>query len=193
MYRRFIKKGLIALLLTSSIYAGGNYKLAKVKPILIVYESEKKFYAGFALALNRVETYKYGPYSLVSTYVKLGYQINHYLAIEGRGYVGVTKRTLKHNYTYGIYLVPQYPFNKNLTFYGLVGYAKTKVMHTKLKINNYTKQSDFSYGVGVDYKFAKNKSIYIEYVNLINKKRVRPEGVYKLKVHGIGVGVSYRF
>jgi len=62
-----------------------------------------------------------------------------------------------------------------------------------MSINNYTKKSSFSYGGGINYKISKNKSIYIEYTSLINKKTVRPEGVYKLKVHGIGVGVSYHF
>ena len=187
------KRGLALLVMTSSLYAGGGYKLATVKPIDIDSPKDKNIYLGVALSANSIKTYRYGPYTIVGYTVKLGYKINKYLALEARASSGITKKLLKYNYTYGAYLVPQYPYSKKVTIYGLLGYTMTKIKHRTMKLNNYTRKKSFSYGIGVDYKINKNNSYYIEYRHIVNKRVTKPEGIYKIRVHGISVGFAHYF
>jgi len=157
------------------------------------------FYVGASLGLGKVNSYYYGKDTIGDLTLNAGYEINKFLAVELRATKGVKKGDqLKLDYSYGVYLKPKYQINSKFSIYGLLGYAKTKIVFENEEqfngiTNNYTTQNDISYGLGVDYKINYDWSAYLEAVKLIDKKTTRVEGPYAIKVNTLNVGVTYHF
>jgi len=192
-----------AILLSTSAYAGGHLKMAsEVAPVLQIEPQEeevKDFYAGLGISVGQVKSHVYGRDTVVGITGKVGYNFSKYLAVEFRGSKGVREGDqLGLDYSYGLYLKPQYPVNEELSIYALAGYAQTKISFENEVAfngisNDYTTQNGFSYGLGLDYKLNEEWSLFVDVMNNINKSTTKPEGKYAINVNTLTFGFVYHF
>lgn len=108
---------------------------------------------------------------------QLGYQINEYVAVEGRywlsfGDLDETFTSSTHpqfNYSdsydsdneeaaYGFYVKPMYPVTSEFSVYALLGYAKAEDIAAD--------DDGFSWGLGVSYGINNNVSFFVDYTSL---------------------------
>jgi OOP family OmpA-OmpF porin len=200
--KKTITYALAALLVSTSLHAGGGKNIAPSDASVVAVPTlptASKFYLGLGLGVDRVNSFLYGTDTAYSAVLKAGYDFNQYVGIEARGTYGISDGDqLGHDYSYGLYLKPQYPINEKVNLYGLLGYAQTKISFDNQvafngNTNNYTTQSDFSFGAGVDYKINSDWSVYADAVRYIDKETTRPEGKYAAKVDSFSLGVAYHF
>ncbi|MCF6245345.1 MAG: porin family protein [Sulfurovum sp.] len=192
-------------LLGTLLYAGGSKEVAPVEAsIAPIMEQQKPkttpFYIGGGIGMDNVSSFLYGPDTVYSGVLRLGYNYNKYIGVEARGMYGFTEGDkLSHDYSYGLYLKPQYPITQTWGVYGLLGYAQTKISFENEaafngNTNNYTEQSGVSFGAGVDYKVMDAWSVYLDAVRLIDESETKPEGTFAIKVDSIiNLGVTYNF
>jgi len=192
---------LVALGVLSNANAGGHIieNIGGVESVEQESLFSNSFYVGMGIGIGSLRSYDYDTNNIVDTYLKFGYDYNDYIGIEARVAKGLTSGDeLKHNYSYGVYLKPQYPISEQVKVYGLLGYATSKMTYEfeekEVGIsNNYTKQSQFSYGVGVDYKFDKDWSVSLDAVKYIDKSTKKAEGKYLIDIDSITVGITNHF
>jgi len=186
------------LLLSSSLYAGST-TVVPTKADIVDIEEQHKFYTGIAFAVDGVKSHNFGTDLSYSLVANVGYEINSYLAIETKGSFSIGQSDdLEHDYSIGVYLKPQYHVNDEITMYGLVGYATTQISfddETEINgiMNTKTTQSDFSYGIGMTYKYMDNISLYVDVMQWIDKSTTKPEGTYAIKVNSFIIGAQYSF
>jgi outer membrane autotransporter protein len=130
-----------------------------------------------------------------------GWDLHPFFAIEGLAAWGVTEddttvtslgRTARVDYDlshiYGIYFTPKYKY-QNWEFFGRLGWADTKVKATvtsgTLSAGAGASDSDFSYGLGVNYYFNPRWYGGIDYMMYNDKGNS--------KVQGINLAIGYRF
>jgi|GEM_PF-2850678 len=133
-----------------------------------------------------------------------GYQINNYIAIEGRH----TRSVLDIKYDKGttnnannsdyratfknsaLYLKPMYTIN-TYSAYLLLGYGEVALNDIK---GSKRAEKSFQWGVGASFKFTDRVSFFIDYSNLYNAKgfdgRAKKASV---DVDFVAVGVNYAF
>jgi len=203
MKLKYIAVSCLATLLSTGVYAGGDTTkvTTEVEPYVPtpIVTHDKAFYAGFGVDVGEVESYYYGKDAVIGVTGKVGYNFFKYLALEFRGTKGVKDGDhLGLDYSYGLYLKPQYPINEDFNVYGLLGYAQTKITFDNEVAfngisNNYTKQNDFTFGVGVDYNLNDNWSLFVDVMRLIDKETTQPEGKYASRVNAMTFGGLYHF
>jgi opacity protein-like surface antigen len=191
-----------AILLSTSAYAGGKIEaVSEVEPVMHIESQEavKNFYAGLGISVGQVKSHYYGKDTVIGVTAKAGYNFSEYFAVEFRGSKGLRDGDqLGLDYSYGLYLKPQYPLNEKVNLYGLLGYAQTKISFDKEVAfngisNNYTTQSGLSFGVGLDYQLNKNWSLFVDVMRLIDKSTTRPEGKYAIQANALTFGFVYHF
>lgn len=173
----------IAAISTFSV-AGGD--IAPVEPVVetpVVVENPGRFYVGLG----------YGYFDQTSDNVTLlhqnignievetdnilfqaGYQINPYVAVEARYWLGIGDASITHldgsstdesgDYSsWGIYVKPMYPVSDNFNIYAMLGYGSTT-----LDVDNgsYWDTDEFSWGLGAEFGVTENVFIFADYVNL---------------------------
>ncbi len=172
---KMIKISTVAILLTSTLaMAGGD--IAPVEPVIetpVVVEAPAKtgFYAGIAYSCMQVtgdtpdQEYMGNGISILA-----GYNINQYLAVEGRytaslGDINyktwnVDKDISADLSNIAIYLKPQYSFG-TIGLYGLVGYGQTEV-------NDVTSatETSFQYGAGITANMNESVQFFVDYRRL---------------------------
>ena len=160
-----------------------------------LFADEKKQYIGIAHALTIAKTYTIQNTGISELSLKYGYMFNKYLGIELRRTLQLLKRDeMNHTYSYGLYLKPNYALYKDTNMYGFLGYSKNKLIKNETNFKNKeTIQYDFSYGIGIEQMYAKNKYVYIDFLHYIDKSTTRPEGQYTIKINSISMGLKYTF
>jgi opacity protein-like surface antigen len=115
--------------------------------------------------------------------LQAGYKFNQYVAVEGRYWFGVsTGSWLNPNGTngvigdaaadvsidgWGIYVKPMYPVADGFNIYALLGYGGASADLDNTDIwDDLTDQSGFSWGLGAEYAFNDNVSLFVDYVVL---------------------------
>ena len=202
--KKIFKYALVASLVITSLYAGGGKDIAPTEAEVVeipavIAAMGSNIYVGGGLSVDSVNSFLYGTDTVYSGLVRVGYDFNEYLGLEARGTVGVSDGDeLSHDYSYGLYLKPQYAINDTYTVYGLVGYASTKISFDNEVAfngirNDHTTQNGFSFGAGIDYKLSKVWSLFLDATRLIDESVVKPEGEYAVKVDSIALGASFRF
>ncbi|CAG4884912.1 Maltoporin (maltose/maltodextrin high-affinity receptor, phage lambda receptor protein) [Georgfuchsia toluolica] len=86
---------------------------------------------------------------------------------------------LKH--TYGAFLKPKMDLGQNFELFARLGWAKTKIDAG----GGSDSESDFAYGVGLQYSFSPKAYVTGGYMNLYDKDGVQ--------VDGWNIGVGYKF
>ncbi len=171
---------LTSVLLTSSVFAGGNIAPIVEEPIVQIPEvivDESAFYLGLGYGVfNQTNESIAGTATEVTLdidtlFVQAGYQYNKYIAIEGRYWYGINDLTVGQtsipdkeepgDYSaWGIYLKPTYPIG-DFNIYGLLGYASVELTADN---NDYWDTDSFSAGIGSQYTFENGISIFADYV-----------------------------
>jgi opacity protein-like surface antigen len=165
--------------LSSLSFAGGN--IAPIAPVPVPVVDEAFWYAGVALSYERV-------YATDSTWLddhiatqdeigaltlNVGYNINEYLAVEGRVSTSFTKEDYVETTNYSIFLKPYYKFIDDertaeeeedgfFTAYGLLGFGKVDLKGTNganpAHPEDVGKTLDddtvFQWGLGLSYTFV---------------------------------------
>lgn len=192
-----------ALVVAASVgLSAGGKMVAPVQdtsPVMPIVKQEGGYYAGVGLAAARSESYFYGPDTTIGLTLRGGYDYSKYIGVELRAMKGVKDiNDLGMDYSYGLYLKPQYPITPKSTLYGLLGYSKTKISYDNEPLingirRNKTTQSGFSFGGGFEYHLNKKWSLFVDAMRNINESTTRPEGPYRIHVNSITIGMVYHF
>lgn len=174
-------------------YAGGDTS-AVVEPIIEVpstIEEVNHFYVGLGLSdMNLNNDFSDEEFSATGIMLQAGYQLNKYFAIEGRYTVNVGDLDYDHGNdsnlrnaiydgdypgdfsNFGLYVKPMYAFD-NFAVYALLGYGEVSI--TNLPYPDTTGSVDraedgFQWGLGGEYTFMDDISIFVDYVRLYDDK-----------------------
>jgi len=191
------------LFLISSANAGKNVQRATVEPIPVpVAKAPIGAYIGVgALASFFTRDCCRGGKIHDNTYgalLRVGYNINRYVGIEGRFYTSpIEKDFMKITSYAGIFLKPQMPLGENITAYGLLGYGHTKISANCPGIGKHKHSiSSPAFGGGVEYHFNKTNingkrkkwSVWVDVINVMHHKTVK-----KFTDNVTSAGVAYHF
>ena len=152
----------LAVVLLSSLYAGGGKNIAPVAAVIapIATEDPSPWYIGAGLILGKwykeTETCEYEDVTY-GVMVRGGYEWNQYIGIEARamgtfwGADPLGGEKLQH---VGIFAKPTYPLGEDFDVYGLLGYGWTK--STTGGNGNLPEIDDhgFSWGIGLEYDLS---------------------------------------
>ena len=205
---------LVAILATSTFaLAGGD--IAPVEPVVetpYVEESTGAFYIGGAYGWQNLTIdgsalgTNYVDDNFGSIMIDAGYKFNPYIAVEGRYWFGLSSSQglgwttdLPSDITidaWGLYVKPMYPVSDAFNIYALLGYGSTDATYDRALGGTYTSESldGFSWGLGADYAFTDNVSVFVDYVSLINDESTSI-GLFPadVSVESVNIGVNYTF
>ena len=162
-------------------------------------------YVGFTTGFTKYEeTFIDDSAHMITASLNAGYAFNEYVSLEARlgkgltdgeltffeyGYYGVEEHTadISIDSMFSAFLKLSLPSDNRVTPYVLVGNTKGKAT---AEIYGYTwseTESDFSYGVGLEFMGVEDKSIgmNVEYVHYLEKNDT--------KINGLTVGIIKRF
>ena len=122
-----------------------------------------------------------------------GVKFNQYFSAEARVGFGITDDShgsaLGYNFSvknyYGAYAKAGYPVTNTITPYVIAGYTRGTIKHEIAHLSFSTSDSDFSYGIGAEYKLNKKSVASIEYMKYFS-------GDF-YDVDGLMVSYSYNF
>jgi len=212
-----MKKSIIlsSLLVGSCLYAGGD--IAPVaEPIMEIPQiiDESGLYIGLGYGmfnqLNEsivVSNVSVGDieYDVDTVVFQVGYKFNNYVAVEARGWYGVSDLTQTRSNletelpgTYnamGVYLKPMYPVTNDLDIYALVGYSSTTL---EMDNGGIWDTDGLSYGGGVSYSITESLSVFVDYVMMATADEFDYDTLgtvnqADITVTTINAGVSYKF
>ena len=202
---------LVAVLAMSTFAMAGGDIAPVEEPVVVVEEpvvSDAGFYLGLAYGWTEGETEYVGgsdSQNYGSIMIDAGYKFNPYIAIEGRYWFGLSSSNALGWHSgvssdttidsYGIYVKPMYPVTDAFDIYALLGYGGTDISHDLDGGGSLsTDASGFSWGLGAEYGFTDNVSMFIDYTDIINGENVSLLGnSLDLSVYNVNVGVNYKF
>ena len=208
--KNIVLSAVAVLAMSSFAVAGGGFTTEQEE--MVVFEEPNlsplnNFYLGFAYSfVNAERTALLDDQEFSGLMLQMGYNINEYVAIEGRYWFG-NDETMSSNLeqsidSWGIYVKPQYPVTEALNVYGLLGYASSEYIETFGPLT-YTSDADidgFSWGLGASFAFSKNISIFVDYVNLYddtNTYRTNTSPSIDVNIEDsidtVNLGITYNF
>ncbi len=205
-----MKKALLLSVVASTmIMAGGD--IAPVEPVIetpvVIEEDTGAFYLGLGygyfdaeLTSNIGLQQENAEADMDTILFQAGYEFNQYVAIEGRYWLGVSDLDdAEGDYsTWGIYVKPQYPVSEAFNIYALLGYASTTLEPDNAAIE-YLDTDSFSWGIGAEYKFTENVSLFLDYTDLGETDEFTFNGVdlstnsIEATIYTVNFGLTYRF
>lgn len=177
-----MKKNTLALMLSACLAVPGVAMAAGTDP---------GFYAGAGYTLATFDSNDFNSNAdLGVLFLRGGYQINKYLAVEARLGEGIQDDKiqgvkLEAEEMYGAYAKVGLPTDIGLYPYALLGMTHAKVKASVPGFSDTTSDSDISYGIGADYWFDKQLSAGLEYANFYDKNGDT--------ISGLTLGVNYKF
>lgn len=138
---------------------------------------DPKPYLGATISHVNFEATNTEDANLMAIGSKFGIAFNKYIAIEGRLGTGITEQedydgidglSLAMDYYIGGYLVAQAPVHEKFSLYALAGYTKAEATLEMNNISISDDESDFSYGIGAEFKATDKASITLEYQSLLD-------------------------
>jgi opacity protein-like surface antigen len=124
----------------------------------------------------------------------IGYDLHRYFAVEGMLAFGVREDSffdgienvdVKLKHAYGLFVKPKYDFG-NIEAFGRLGWVKAKVdASCPSGTCSGQSESDFAYGLGVNYRFNPKMHVGIDWMRYQDKNG--------LKLDGWTIGFGYRF
>jgi len=216
------------LLATNSLLAGGNIVAPAAEVVAVPVQTDTDpFYIGIGVIWAGVsrDCFERGCTETIrlkdSTWggiVRVGYDFNQYIGIEGRALKATIDSDWAETTHYGIFLKPMMPVGEQVNIYGLLGWGHTKVVTDSTSLQDEFTHNGFSYGIGLEYDLSSKKDDYdsykknpddvpafdrpfdgqgdqevgwglwIDYQNLMNN-----EGPEKYKTNIVSFGVTYDF
>jgi len=194
----------------------------------VVAPVDNGFYLGLAYGyLNATADINVGPATIESAIddsygeimLQAGYKFNSYVAVEGRYWFGVSDGSwLNPNGSssskfpglglaasdlsfdaWGIYVKPMYPVAENFNVYALLGYGSIdSTIDGDDNWEDSTSADGFSWGIGAEYAFNENVSVFVDYTCIYNDTtdEVIINGTsvdVDLDADVIDFGVTYKF
>ena len=208
-----ITNSLMSVLVMSTLgYAGGNEAITEVVPVTIepVIDSSA-FYVGLGVSnMSLRNDVSDEEFTSLGVMLQLGYQINEYLAVEGRYTRNVGDleydqgKTANPNYddypadfsNMGIYLKPMYAV-ESFNVYALLGYGQVELTNIPLGgagISADRAESGFQWGLGASYDVTESTAIFVDYVRFYDDKGFDfRASTADVASEAWTLGVSYRF
>jgi len=179
---------LVAILATSTFaMAGGD--IAPVEPV--VEYVEPATVGGFYMGLGyggmeaKLSTDLFNINKTSDTFNQVmfqaGYKFNEYVAVEGRYYWGTDNNSWNwydnlagaeilggqsvSADAWDIFVKPMYPVTDNMNIYALLGYGETSFDYSWGRSTNFGDTGGFAWGLGADYAFNDNWSIFVDYID----------------------------
>ena len=180
-----INLSIVALMAASSMaMAGGDMTPVEVEvvaPVVMADTFTPGFYigAGYSAQASDVMDYSYDVQVDIDSNNMLfvaGYDINRYVAIEGRYSFSVGDVDLNEDSGYSesssdyetsniaLYVKPQYMMDNGFGVYALLGYGKTT-------FENLTETGDdtgFAWGLGAKYTYNDSWGVFVDYTDLVS-------------------------
>lgn len=200
---KIIKISMVSMILTSTaVMAGGD--IAPVEPIIevpVAAETSTKtgFYAGLSYSCMQLtgdtpdQEYMGNGIS-----ISAGYNINKFLAIEGRyttsiGDINYQTWNVDEDVSgdlsnIAIYLKPKYSFG-TMGLYGLIGYGQTE-----LNEGVSAKETSFQYGAGITASMNDSVEFFVDYRRLFDDTGFDTlSSNQDIAVNSWSLGVNYNF
>ncbi len=208
-----IKLSMVVMLTLSCIgYAGGNEAISESIPVAIEPSVDTAaFYIGLGVAnMSLSNDVSDEEFTSLGVMLQLGYQINEYLAIEGRYTRSVGDLEYDHGKTsnpnyndypadfsnIGIYLKPMYAV-ESFNVYALLGYGQVELTNIPLGgagISADRAESGFQWGLGASYDVTESTAIFVDYVRFYDDKGFdHRASTADVASDAWTLGVSYRF
>lgn len=123
----------------------------------------------------------------------IGYDINEYLAVEGRYMASIAHEDALEHSAWGIYAKPQYPLSDVIKIYALLGYGDVKAKAINGSIIDLN-ESGFQWGIGGSYNITEHIAVFADFVSLANDAK----GAFSapnvdIDSEAITVGITYKF
>ena len=190
---------------SSMVFAGGDIDAPVVQepmPDTTIMSENNDFYVGLALSVVSAResgvslsftSVKEGQDRLGNVTLLAGYDINTYLAIEGRYTATVTQKHISEMSGISIFVKPQYDISEELSVYGLLGYGKVNIDNVGKQTNIDVNKGGFQWGLGTNYDVTDDASIFIEYVSLAKDMDGQFRTSNSADVDTVSIGLIYRF
>ena len=185
--------------------AGGDMKNVEpaVEPVVVVPEvAHNGFYAGLGLTAVSARDASFdvdwggasahqdrlGDIALVA-----GYNFNEYIAVEGRYMTSIAHEDSMEMDGWSVFVKPQYPVTENFSVYALLGFGGVNLDGIKGIVTD-VDDTDFQWGLGVDYQVMEDISVYVDYVWAADDMDgLLFNGATSVDVDEITIGVNYKF
>ena len=157
------------------------------------------FYVGLGYGFGTTEVsatdgYEYIGDSIDTDNIALqaGYNINQFVAVEGRVNLGLDN---EDNYDAGVdsvalFVKPQYPVTADFAVYALLGYAWNTLYSD---VTNDVDADGFAYGIGAKYEVVENVEVFADYTSLYSDTETFGNVDVDEDIYNVTVGVSYKF
>ena len=187
---------------STACFAGGD--IDPVEPMVatpVMGGSQGGFYLGLGLSGGGTGVGSANPFSedagqdrTGDIVIQAGYEINPYVAVEGRYALSVfAEDSLERDY-WGVYLKPQYPVSADTTLYALLGYGGMTVdgidgMSVSVDDNG------FQWGIGMRYDMSSNVALFVDYMVIANDMEADYSSMYDRDIssQALTLGLTYRF
>jgi len=185
----------VTALMGSFAVAGGD--IAPVEPVVetpVTTAQPAHFYVGLGLAETSVRntdaslnffSEEDGQDRTLDMTFLAGYEVNPYFAIEGRYATNIAYDDEANVDTWSLFVKPQYPVSDSSSIYALIGYGGADV---DLVRHGSLSDSDFQWGLGVNYEMMENVSVFVDYTDL-----GRINDTLDLDVDALTIGMTYAF
>jgi len=186
--------------LSGMAFAGGNITPEPTvieEPRAVIYE-KSPYYIGLGLSAVSVRSTdstlsfvseKSGQDRVGAVSILAGYDLDTYLAVEGRYMVSFLKDDFVEMNNIALYVKPQYPVTEEVSVYGLLGYGNVTLDNTHNSGVDGDK-AGFQWGLGTSYQVTEDIALFAEYRALA---RDIETDANKMDVDTVSLGFSYRF
>jgi len=196
----------VLVAISSLGFAGGD--IAPVEPVVmapvIMDSNDQGVYVGIGVsAVSARDTsfgidftsVKFGQDRLGNVNFILGYNLNKYLAVEGRYSTTFTDEDLVEMDSLSLFVKPQYPLSEDFSVYALLGYGSVEmdgvgVAKGRVDVDD----SDFQWGLGTSYAIGENYTIFLDYTSLASDMDgIYYNGARQADADALTLGGTYKF
>ncbi len=196
-----------AMSLSSICYAGGKLEPVSQPAIIVPAETKENtvsgFYAGIGASVASTRESELNFFDIENGQDRTGdialiagYDINEYIAVEGRYQFSVAEENIIDKTSWGIFAKPQYPVTEDFRVYGLLGFGGFDVSgrnHVGRTIA--ADDTGFQWGLGASYQVYENLSVFIDYLKVATDiaSTAFVSDNAEIDSDAFTVGVLYRF
>jgi len=185
--------------------AGGDIEapqMVEMTAAPVVATEMSGFYAGLGLsavsareagASSSFTSAKDGQDRLGNLALHVGYNINEYLAVEGRYTTSVVKDDISELSGASLFAKLQYPVTEDASVYGLLGFGQMSIDSVVSGSNVDVSESGFQWGLGASMKVTEELAVFVDYTVLANDMDGRFHNANSVDASAVTVGLSYSF
>ena len=171
-------------------------------PAVETYEApvdNSSFYLGLGYGFGTTEYSADNGYNYIGDSIdtdnitlQAGYNINQYVAVEGRMGLGLDNEDF---YDAGVdsvslFVKPQYPVTPEFSVYALIGYSWNTFYSD---VTDDVDADGFAWGLGAKYEVVENVEVFADYTSLYSDTETSGNVDVDEDIYSVNVGVSYKF